>query len=586
MIADHDTPATAGIAVLPADIAAKIAAGEVVERPASIVRELIDNALDAGARRIVVEIEAGGTRLIRVVDDGHGIPATQLPAAFLRHATSKLRYAEDLGRIATLGFRGEALPSIAAAADVDLASRPEGSPAGARISFRDGSQARLAPYSGAFGTVVEVRDLFARQPARQKFLRSSSSEAAQIATLAGLYAIAYPEVAFSLTIDGRGSLRPTGSGDRREALARLYGATTAAAMLELSPPGPEAAGCSVSGFISPPELTRANRSFITFFVNRRIVQSRRLAYAVESAYESTLLSGRHPIVVLDLRLPPADLDVNVHPTKSEVRFLNERDVHAAAYHSIRDRLALLSKAAGAASQPSSVFRPMTVEPNGAPSTPLPLWTAIQAAGTSERSQPSPPEPSARPQLPILRVVGQAGGLYIVAEGPDGMYLVDQHAAHERVLYEKLMLQRREQTIELQGLLNPCAVELSAGQEAVLVAHEDPLRELGFHLEPFGPQTRLLRAIPNVLSGRDASRLLLDLLDDLADGTLPADRDSRALMTVACHASVRAGKSLSMEEMRELLALLERCDLPRTCPHGRPTMLHLSSEALEREFRRR
>lgn len=574
------------ITVLSPDVAAKIAAGEVIERPSSIVRELVDNALDAEAAHLHIEIEDGGTRLIRVSDDGRGLAREELPTAFLRHATSKLQRPEDLAAVATLGFRGEALPSIAAAADIDFASRQAGTAAGGRLQFAGGQLARQAAYTGSRGTVVEVRDVFARQPARRKFLRSPAAEAASIATLVGLYAMAYPEVAFSLHTDGRRSLATMGSGDRREAAARVYGTQTAAALLDVERASISPQEPGVAGLISPPDLTRANRSYITCLVNRRIVQPRRLAFAIESAYESMLMSGRHPLAILDLRLAPGQVDVNVHPTKSEVRFLHEREVHAAVYHAVRDRLAAVAPATSSGLLAGSPFHPTDLPPAEEPARPMPLWSVLTHA---EGHQPGPapfPAPPARPALPILRVVGQAGSLYIVAEGPDGMYLVDQHAAHERVLYEQILDQRAERDLEVQGLLTPSSVEVTPSQEAVLASLAGELREHGFELEPFGGRTYLLRAIPNLLAGKDPGRALTDLLDDLAQDTDPRERSTRVAMTVACHAAVRAGKTMAMEEMRELLGLLEGCRLPRTCPHGRPTMIHLSNEALEREFRRR
>lgn len=589
--ADEGGPGTpAAITVLPADVAAKIAAGEVVERPASIVRELVDNALDAGARRIQIEIAGGGVGLIRVADDGSGVSPAELPTAFLRHATSKLRRPEDLSAVTTLGFRGEALPSLAAAAEVDFASRPEGMAAGGRIRLAAGGVTQQSSYAGARGSVVEVRDLFARQPARRKFLRAAAFEAGQIATLVGLYAMAYPEVAFTLLTDGRRTLVTTGAGDLREAAARVYGTQTAASLLELEPveagPGGPSGGPMISGLISPPDVTRANRSYISCFVNRRIVQPRRLVFPIESAYEGQLMTGRHPLIVLDLRLPPDEVDVNVHPTKSEVRLLHERELHAAVFHRIRERLSALPPASFVAGVPSGPFRPISTTDSAEPPRPMPLWRAVGQIEEHERPPAPFPRAPERPALPILRVVGQAGSLYIVAEGPDGMYLVDQHAAHERVLYEQILQQETERGVDVQGLLSPTSVELTPAQEATLRGHADALRVLGFELEPFGSRTYLLRAMPSLLAGRDPGRTLADLLDDLADGSDPSDRSTRAAMTVACHAAVRAGKTMAMDEMRELLGLLEGCQLPRTCPHGRPTMIHLSTEALEREFRRR
>jgi len=602
----NSSTTTPHVSVLPADVAAKIAAGEVIERPASIVKELVENALDACATRIAIDVEAGGVSLIRVSDDGHGLPADEIPVAFLRHATSKLRHPEDLAAVTTLGFRGEALPSIAAAAEVEFASRTAGAVSGRRVLLSRGALQDRSAYGGARGTVVTVRDLFEAQPARRKFLRSAASETAQIASSVGLYAIAYPEVAFTLTSDGRRSLTTPGRGDRREVTARVYSAETAAGLLEIAP-GEQTCdrAAVVAGLVSPPDLTRANRGYIHCFVNRRLVLPSRLSFSLEAAYESLLPTGRHPIAILDIRVPAGEVDVNVHPTKSEVRFLREREVQAAVYHAARERLSALAAApAWRVTRGTAAFaRPVDrVLPQDQA---MPMWRALTGPTGHDRSpvtilrQPGE-EPDSRHDagtpraagtagrqaLPILRVVGQAGNLYIVAEGWDGMYLLDQHAAHERVLYEQLVRQQNDSGPEVQGLLSPIPLELTPAQDAALSAHAGALREHGFELEPFGPRSYLVRAIPAMLGGKDAGRTLSDLLDDLESGAGSGERRTLVTMTVACHAAVRAGKTMAMEEMRELLRLLETCELPRTCPHGRPTMIHLSNEALEHEFRRR
>lgn len=571
------------IRVLPAEIAAKIAAGEVIERPASAVKELIENALDAGARRITIELEGGGLALIRVTDDGQGLASEEIPLAFMRHATSKLRRSEDLAHVTTLGFRGEALPSLAAAADVEFASKLAGQVGGGRIRLAGGQIVEETAYAGAPGTVVVVRGLFERQPARRKFLRAPAAEATQVTALVARFAIAYPEVAFTLVSDRRRSLTTPGNGDLREAVGRVYGAETAAALLEIAGEGPDSLAATVHGLISPAGITRANRSYITIFVNRRLVQAPRLAFAAEEAYQSTLMHGRHPIAILNLRLPPGEVDVNVHPTKSEVRFLREREVSAIVHRSAREILVLNAPvpAYGIAPMPSLQA---DVEAKD-PAIPMPLWQALARPEEHDKERTVASTDPTRPGLPIMRVVGQTGGLYIVAEGPDGMYLVDQHAAHERVLYEKLM-QQAGKGAEVQGLLTPVSVELTAAQAAVLSAAGEALRKHGFELEPFGAETYLLRAVPAMLARKDPARTLVELLDDLITGADPADRRDQVTMTVACHAAVRAGMTLSVGEMRELLQLLETCELPRTCPHGRPTMVHLSNAALEREFRRR
>ncbi|HZU77203.1 MAG TPA: DNA mismatch repair endonuclease MutL [Dehalococcoidia bacterium] len=588
------------IRVLPPPVAAAIAAGEVVERPASVVKELVENALDAGGRSVRVEVERGGLDLIRVTDDGCGIAEDELEAACQRHATSKLASADDLSRLTTLGFRGEALPSIIAAADVQIASRTQGAGRGAAVRFRDGKVVERLAYGGAHGTSVTVRNLFARQPARLKFLRSAASEAAQIVGAIHPYALAYPEVRFSLSMDGRRVLETTGSGELRDAATRVLGVEVAGQLLDITePPERRQDGVRVRGLISPPALTRANRSSITVLVNRRWVQPRRLTFAVEQAYATLLMTGRHPLGVIAIDLPPADVDVNVHPTKADVRFKDERAVFGAVTHAVRQTLTGFSpipefdsgvlaagRPPGAMTEAAAIESLNGVTLLGGPQpSQSPLWQTLLRPQEHEAHAPVAAPPQDSPRIPLLRVVGQTGGTYVVAEGPTGMYLIDQHAAHERVLYERLRARHAAAQRDVQGLLAPAPVELTPQQAAVLAEFEPLLVAHGFAFEPFGDSTVLLRSAPAELAGADAGRAFSALLDALAEdrGT---DRDERLLKTLACHGSVRAGKTLSLEEMRELVLLLEECAAPRTCPHGRPTMIHLSAAALEREFRRR
>jgi DNA mismatch repair protein MutL len=560
------------IRVLPPEVAARIAAGEVVERPASVVKELVENALDAGATRIGVQIEQGGIALIRVTDDGCGIPVEELPLALERHATSKLEPDGDLFAIATLGFRGEALPSIAAAADVEIVTRVAGAAAGAALRTRDGRAEPLRPAAAPVGTTVTVRGLFARQPARRKFLRTPAGEAAQVAQVVSHYALAYPEVAFTLSVDGRRALVSPGSGDPREAAAAVYGARTAAALLDVHA---EAAGIVVRGLVAPPHFARASRAHISLFVNRRWVQHRRLAYAVESAYETLLQSGRHPLAVIDLSLNPAEVDVNVHPAKAEVRFRAEGEVFRVVQQAVRRTLMEAS--------------PVPTAWPGVPVSPEPgIWRLPEPETLPRPVAPPPPRQAGatRLVLPALRVVGQVAATYVVAEGPAGMYLIDQHAAHERVLYERIRARRGHGTPEVQPLLEPLVLEPTPVQAAALEAYRAELAALGFALEPFGERAVLIRAVPAELAGRDAARAVAEYLDAVSADSPPPDRAERAVMTLACHAAIRAGKTLTLEEMRELVRLLEACESPQSCPHGRPTMVHVSAAALEREFGRR
>ncbi len=600
------------IRVLPPEVAARIAAGEVVERPASVVKELIENALDAGASRISVEVQGGGIDSIRVSDDGCGIAPEELELAFQRHATSKLDDGHDLSRILTLGFRGEALPAIAAVAEVELVSRPPGAQAAAYLRLAPQSPPQRGGRGGPVGTSVSVRRLFARLPARRKFLRSPASETNAIANVVTHYALAYPEVRVSLTLDGRQPLLTAGSGDRRDAVAAVYGPDLAAAMLPVrsgerndGDPGlPANTGLiSVAGLVAPPHISRAGRGYVSLFVNRRWVQSRRLVFAVEEAYQGLLMVGRHPVAVLDLRLPHEDVDVNVHPGKAEVRFRDESAVFAAVQRAVRRALleAAPVPAPSSAAAAAPLFSPQ-------PTTP-PLWQhAVALESRAAHPGQRTADPGQRPvtpaqALPVLRVIGQFGGLYIVAEGPDGpstglrtgMYLIDQHAAHERVLYERFCRLRAERAPEVQGLLEPLALELPPRHVALLAEQAGALRDHGFDIEPFGDGAYLLRSLPRALAEADVRQAVLQFLDLMAEeeeddpstGSLAgqAGRD-RVAMTLACHGAVRAGKTLALDEMRELVRQLEGCETPHTCPHGRPTMLHMSADLLARQFGRR
>ncbi len=578
------------IRVLPPEVSSRIAAGEVVERPASIVKELVENALDAGARRIAVEANEGGVALIRVVDDGCGIEPEELALAFARHATSKLSPDADLDSILTLGFRGEALPSVGAVAEVEAVSRTQASPQAGRVrvcfgELRDQGAAGAPP-----GTAISVRGLFREQPARLKFLRSAGSEASQIASVVSHYALAYPEVAFSLRIDGRETFSTTGSGSRREAAAGVYGRDVASAMLEASEQDETHA---IEALFSPPTVTRSSRSYITLFINRRWVRSRSLSYAVEEAYAGQLQTGRFPIAVVDLRLPPEEVDVNVHPAKAEVRLRNERQVFALVQRPIRR---VLSGLAPVGSESMTGWpRPAASSSFYTGSYPSPVTSSYDEPRVPLQSDLLPreaPPPALSTQaplavtMPILRPLGQAGTTYVIAEGPAGLYLIDQHAAHERVMFERFLASQMAGTTASQPLLAPVLLELTPSQSALLASHADALQEYGFAVEPFGGGGFLLRAAPPGLRRDDPARAFVELLDLVTREDAPADPRRRVAASLACHAAVRAGQTLAPEEMRDLIEQLEACDQPQTCPHGRPTMLHLSADELARRFSRK
>ena len=562
----------------------------MIERPASVVKELVENALDAGASRITVEVTGGGVASIRVTDDGCGIEAAELATAFERHATSKLIDDEDLLRILTLGFRGEALPSIAAVAEVEVVSRTATSDAAAALTIGPGRPPEIASKGAPAGTTVTARGLFGRQPARRAFLRSPASEGGAIARAVSHYALAYPEVRFQLIADGRQSLHTAGSGDLRDAAAAVYGLDVGSAMLDVTgEPGP----ITVCGLAGPPQLSRSSRSYISLIVNRRWIQSRRLTFAVEGAYQGMLMVRRHPIAVIDVRVEPGAVDVNVHPTKAEVRFRDESAVFSAVQKAVRAALVTASPVTtgvGSAVRPEAGV-PLNLE---APAWTPPLWErAIRREDEREREGaalavgvvPEGARPTPAAALPALRVIGQFAGVYIIAEGPEGMYLIDQHAAHERVLYERFCAERAARRPDVQGLLEPLALDLTPEQRALVAAEEEALADHGFEIEPFGDGAYLWRSVPSSLAGGDLREGLVRFLDVMAeeDG---GDRRDRVAMSLACHGAIRAGKTLTPEEMRELVRSLEESEAPHTCPHGRPTMVHVSAEMLARGFGRR
>ncbi len=601
--------------------AARIAAGEVIERPASVVKELVENALDAGATRIDIEIDGGGSELIRVVDDGAGIAPGELELAFERFATSKVDETSDLLGIATLGFRGEALPSIASVSRVEASSRPAERDAGERLLLEFGEREEFGKTGVPAGTSVAVRGLFSNVPARRKFLRSPGAELGRIQSLVTSYALVRSDVAFRLGADGRQRLVTPGGGDLRGAVAGTYGTRIAEAMLEL----PEAetfsdgapAAFAVGGLTGAPSISRGTRRFITLGINGRWIQNKRITYAIEQAYHGFLGARRFPIAVVLVRVPLNDVDVNVHPAKTEVRFLREDLVFGEVQRAVRSVLI--------ADAPVPSFRPTTpshtfagVGGTGAGGGPIAnaprtdleqnqLWPSRHEAvppggvgsGTdsgpesgsievSARLPGSDPGQTQRETLPVLRLIGQAQETYLIAEGPDGVYLIDQHASHERVRFEEISRALNTGAPDAQRMLEPEPVVLDPRQEELLADQGDLIAGLGFVVEPFGPGTALIRAIPRMLADRTsaAGDAFSGLLDEVASGGRNDAWRERLIATLACHSSVRAGMQLTDDEGRALLRSLEKADQPHTCPHGRPTMIHMSQPDLERGFGRR
>jgi DNA mismatch repair protein MutL len=542
------------ISLLPPEVADAIAAGEVVERPASVVKELVENALDAGARRVTVDVQGAGRTLIRVADDGAGIPPEELPLAFLRHATSKVRTREDLAAIASLGFRGEALASIAAVADVECRSR------GARIRLRGGAVLEEGGAPEVPGTVIEVRDLFASTPARLKFLRSDAVEAAACVQAVAAYALLYPEVRFALTVGERRHFSTPGDGDPAAAAAAVLGPAVARELVALDAEG-------VRGLVSQPRLHRSSRDSILLAVNRRPVTSRSLTFALEECYSGRLERGRHPVAVIDLAVALDEVDVNVHPAKREVRFRGEGAVFATLQRAVR-----------AALQES---RPYELRVPGAAPAPLRLEPGAHAVTALLLSEPAG---TAVAESAPLRALGQVGDGYLVAESPEGVLLIDQHAAHERVLYNRFLARLRGGSGISQPLLIPLVVELDARQAAALADHRDALAAAGFAVEPFGPRQARVEASPAETPAARVAEALGETLTAYAEAR-GGDAVHAAAASLACHSAVRFGDELDATEQRRLLQELETAAESVTCPHGRPTRLLLSWSDLKRHFRR-
>jgi DNA mismatch repair protein MutL len=546
------------INILAPEVADAIAAGEVIERPASVVKELVENALDADARRVSIDVRGAGRTSIRVSDDGAGIPADELPLAFVRHATSKVANLSDLDAITSLGFRGEALASIASVADVESTSN------GARIHIRAGEVIEQGAGPLIPGVTVEVRDLFANVPARLKFLKSDATENAAIKDVVIAFALLHPHVRFQLTIDGRSAISSAGDGDRRRAFASVHGAAVAGEMVEI-------VGLPlVTGMVSQPKLSRGSRDGIVMAVNGRPITSRPLSYALEDCYQGRLERGRHPIAAIDIGIDPALVDVNVHPSKREVRFREEAAVFAALQRAVRAALGASEPARYRAQQPivgvAAFHAHETQATRGVAVLPL------------EEGSPSPSSAG------VLRPIGQAGPGYLVAEGPQGLVLVDQHAAHERVLYNRLLERLRTGLGATQPLLMPQAVDVDPSLIAAAADHRADLATLGLEYEEFGPRSLRITAVPVEMPAGRATAAVQETLAALSESR--GDQAMhKAAAALACHSAVRFGDVLDPSEQRRLLSDLENAEESVTCPHGRPTRLVVEWQELTRHFRR-
>ncbi|MGO8732347.1 MAG: DNA mismatch repair endonuclease MutL [Terriglobia bacterium] len=642
------------IHILPEAVANKIAAGEVVERPASVVKELVENSVDAGAGHIQVSVEAGGKRLIRVVDDGCGMCHDDALLAFERHATSKIRSADDLFEISTLGFRGEALPSLAAVSRLVLETRHASESSGTRLELAGGKLRDVKEVAWEVGTRLEVRDLFYNTPARRKFLKSESTELGHIAGLVTHYALAHPDKSFRLVSLSNEILNVSPVSGLRERVYQVMGAQTLEQLMEIAPverrmmlaaaPDSEEESTSaaaplvrVFGFTSRPEVHKLNRNNIYFFVNRRLVRDRLILHAITEAYRNILPSSVFPVALIFLELPAMEVDVNVHPSKTEVRFRQSGFIHDLVRDSLRQALlatrpvaafpiakssrgiALDNEAAEvaekldeepAAGQDAKLFHRPTLSPSASarpfrlsafqpePRTDrLPLQAALSPyapamPGSEAVSPPREPASSAivEPgELPVdLQPLGQVQESFIVATNPEGLWVVDQHAAHERVLFDRHVRNRQEKKVSVQRLLMPVILELRAEQQVTYQEIADELAANGFEVEPFGQRTIAIKAAPAETRADEVGDLMREILDNARQEGRTVSLDllrNKIAASVSCHAAIKVNMSLDKNKMDWLLQTLAKTECPMTCPHGRPTVLRYGMKDLQKAFKR-
>jgi DNA mismatch repair protein MutL len=578
---------------LPPDLANQIAAGEVVERPASVVKELVENAIDAGARRLHIHVELGGKKQIRVEDDGEGMTPEDARLAIERHATSKLRRAEDLAAIMTLGFRGEALPSIASVSHFVLRTRSRGEASGTEIRINGGAVASVTEVGAPEGTLGQVDDLFYNLPARRKFLKSDGGESAQVSRIVTQLALAYPEVGFVLTSAGRKVLECPPAVSQRDRLYQIYGER--ADLVELHK---EAAGMKLTGFVAALAEQGPTRGPQNLFINRRIVKDKTIAHAIIDSYSQASIKERSPEVHLFIEMAPDALDVNVHPTKAEVRFREQSLVHEVVRRAFMETLAR----SGA---PQLQLRPEHAgQPTFAPSLPgvlaggtypnrwqpdtIPLQpdTPYESPSNvvSGVSQTVPSSPDIRPMIPL----GQFRDTFIIAVDDEGLAIIDQHVAHERVLFERVMERLTSGPLESQRLLVPMLLDIPAAARQTLLTRRAELERFGFEIADFGGTTLSITAAPALLSAEDSEKALRALADDLEGldrGAQVQDALQRIAATTACHAAVKANDRLTYEKMAHILGELRATAYSTICPHGRPVMLRLTRREIEKNFDR-
>ncbi len=617
----------------------KIAAGEVVERPASVVKELVENSIDAGADNITVEIKDGGIGLIKITDNGRGIPSDEVRTAFMRHATSKLRSLEELDDIMTLGFRGEALSSIASVSNSEMVTRTADSPVGTRIVLNGGVVEREEEAAANEGTVFTMKNLFYNTPARRKFLKKPAAEGSYVSETVSRLAMGHPEVAIKYINNGNTILQTDGKGDLRTVVMYIYGRETASKMLDIRY---KKNGFELKGLIAKPEISRGNRSYENFFINGRYIKSAVVQNAVEQACKGKLMVGKFPVFVLDLRVPEGTVDVNVHPTKLEVRFSDENMVYDIVYNAVSKALSQTELIPDVTWDKPAKPKPMgvqsTIEDIRKPEAPKnenvyafreepsknkdekknSILSAMDKLYANENTNKEPKEsdkqyskvedekpdkadkkteiqkinieenkPARKPFFTNYRIVGQIFATYWIVEQNDKMYMIDQHAAHERALYEELIKKFKTDSISSQQLLQPIAVNLSESEKLIVEENMELLESFGFEIEEFGARTYAVRAVPYVFDSPGNISFFMDIVDALADKNIKNLYDTKedAIATMSCKAAVKGNNRLSYSEAQELIQRLLKLEDPFTCPHGRPTIIEMSKYELEKKFKR-
>ncbi|MBI15697.1 MAG: hypothetical protein CL782_05585 [Chloroflexi bacterium] len=577
------------IKLLPLEISARIAAGEVIERPVSVVKELIENSLDANATKIKITLGNGGMDFIEISDDGIGIPSDEVKLVFDRFATSKIEHINDLDNISSLGFRGEAVFSIAAISRVELISKTKESDIGTKIVVQDGEFLSQSPVAANTGTIFKVIGLFHNFPARRKFLRSPLSESRRILSLIKKYSMIRPDVSFEYHQLNSKSFVTSGSGDIRDVMREIYGRDISNDMLKIDPLESDELypRTYVEGIISNPTQNKSNRAHINLFVNGRLIQNKTLSYSFEQSYHGFIAEKKFPFGVLNISIPFDEVDVNVHPTKTEVLFHKENLIFSLIQKTIRNLLlnkmpvldvTFNDKNIPIGSNEASSENIYSMNRNFSENPSFDLTDRIGSSGIDDSYTP-------KNVLPLLRVIGQISNTYIICEGPESLYVIDQHAAHERVIFENVIDRHEKNDPNIQTLLEPILVDLDDIQMEIVEKSEKIFDILGMDIKPFGDNTYIIRSIPHVLSTQNPIQAFKNMISVLEEGKHFETWEEKAAYSIACHGAIRAGKHLSLLEMETLIKQLENCRQPSNCPHGRPTLFSIDNANLAKRFRR-